>query len=585
MQNRYGIQILLTLAFLFLFSAGSMSVVDYHTKAKEQDQVLTSEERRKFDYFFYQAMNAKALGKYDEAMDLLRYCHTLDSTNANVLVELGTFYNVLQEKDKALSFLQKAVKYDPSNYYYNMMLAGVSKELERKQDVVDLYKAMHEQNPEKLDLLFELSSAYADNGELDKAIEMLNRLEKSTGITDVVTLNKFRYYSMMEQKEKAFGEIQQIIDKYPTNPAYLVLMGDLYLEDQQPEKAWHYYDQANAINPEFPALIVSRINYYEKQNRKAEAQQELKKAIGGSSMEIEAKIQLLTRYLAILQQEKQELSQANSLFESLFQQYPNYSQLNLIYGNVLLLQNQKEKAIEQFQNYIADQPSDPAGYEQIIRLALSEEDMKTLKSVTTEGIKHIPHEPQFYFYLGAAHYQEGEHQEALKVFTDGLEHAVIENPLLKSDFYGQIGDLNYFLGKKEEAFANYEKALELNPQNLPVLNNYSYYLSLEKKDLDKAEKMSGITVKVEPMNPTYLDTYGWILYEQGSYVMSRIYLEKAVEYSGDDASAEVLEHYGDLLDKVGEHEKAVQQWQKAKELGGDSKVLDKKIKTTTRVSK
>lgn len=562
-----------------------MSVVDYHTKAKEQDQVLTSEERRKFDYFFYQAMNAKALGKYDEAMDLLRYCHTLDSTNANVLVELGTFYNVLQEKDKALSFLQKAVKYDPSNYYYNMMLAGVSKELQRKQDVVDLYKAMHEQNPEKLDLLFELSSAYADNGELDKAIEMLNRLEKSTGITDVVTLNKFRYYSMMEQKEKAFGEIQQIIDKYPTNPAYLVLMGDLYLEDQQPEKAWHYYDQANAINPEFPALIVSRINYYEKQNRKAEAQQELKKAIGGSSMEIEAKIQLLTRYLAILQQEKQELSQANSLFESLFQQYPNYSQLNLIYGNVLLLQNQKEKAIEQFQNYIADQPSDPAGYEQIIRLALSEEDMKTLKSVTTEGIKHIPHEPQFYFYLGAAHYQEGEHQEALKVFTDGLEHAVIENPLLKSDFYGQIGDLNYFLGKKEEAFANYEKALELNPQNLPVLNNYSYYLSLEKKDLDKAEKMSGITVKVEPMNPTYLDTYGWILYEQGSYVMSRIYLEKAVEYSGDGASAEVLEHYGDLLDKVGEHEKAVQQWQKAKELGGDSKVLDKKIKTTTRVSK
>lgn len=562
-----------------------MSVVDYHTKAKEQDQVLTSEERRKFDYFFYQAMNAKALGKYDEAMDLLRYCHTLDSTNANVLVELGTFYNVLQEKDKALSFLQKAVKYDPSNYYYNMMLAGVSKELERKQDVVDLYKAMHEQNPEKLDLLFELSSAYADNGELDKAIEMLNRLEKSTGITDVVTLNKFRYYSMMEQKEKAFGEIQQIIDKYPTNPAYLVLMGDLYLEDQQPEKAWHYYDQANAINPEFPALIVSRINYYEKQNRKAEAQQELKKAIGGSSMEIEAKIQLLTRYLAILQQEKQELSQANSLFESLFQQYPNYSQLNLIYGNVLLLQNQKEKAIEQFQNYIADQPSDPAGYEQIIRLALSEEDMKTLKSVTTEGIKHIPHEPQVYFYLGAAHYQEGEHQEALKVFTDGLEHAVIENPLLKSDFYGQIGDLNYFLGKKEEAFANYEKALELNPQNLPVLNNYSYYLSLEKKDLDKAEKMSGITVKVEPMNPTYLDTYGWILYEQGSYVMSRIYLEKAVEYSGDGASAEVLEHYGDLLDKVGEHEKAVQQWQKAKELGGDSKVLDKKIKTTTRVSK
>ena len=250
--------------------------------------------------------------------------------------------------------MQRAVKYDPDNYYYNMMLAAVCKELERKQDVVDIYKAMHDRYPEKMDLLFELSVAYAANGELGKAIEMLNQLEKSTGITDVVTLNKFRYYSMMDQKEKAFGEIQQIIDKYPGNPAYLVLMGDLYLEDQQPKKARKYYEQAKEINPEFPALIVSRINYFEKQNRKAEAQQELENAINSSAMEIETKIELLTRYLTILEQENQDLSQANPLFESLFQQYPNYSGLNLIYGNVLMMQDDKEKALEQFYAYIKE---------------------------------------------------------------------------------------------------------------------------------------------------------------------------------------------------------------------------------------
>ncbi len=584
MHKRYTRQLFFILTLLLTSPAGSIASETDPDKRASGEVPLTVEERRKFDHFFYEAVNAKVQGKYDEAMDLFRYCHALDSTNANVLVELGTFYNVLQEKDKALLYLQKAVSHDPENYYYNMMLAGLSKELGLKQDVVDIYSAMHERYPDKQELLYELASAYADNGELQQAIEMLDRLEKSTGITEIVTLSKFRYYSMMGQKEKAFDEIRQIIEKNPSNPAYLVLLGDLYLEDNQVEKAWDYYEQARSVDPAFPELILSRINFYEKQNRKKEAQEELERAISSSSMEVETKLQLLTRYIGILQQEQQDLTQANPLFESLFQQYPNFSRLYMIYGNVLMMQNEKDRAMEQFWKYISDQPDDPAGYEQIIRIALSEEDLETIQLVTQQGIKNIPQEPQFYFYLGAAHYQQKNYEEALRVFKEGLEHAVIENPLLESDFYGQIGDLNYFLGRKEEAFESYEKALQLNPHNLPVLNNYSYYLSLDRRDLDKAEMMSGITIKAEPMNPTYLDTYGWILYEQGSYLMAKIYLEKAVEYSGENPSAEVLEHYGDILNKTGEKEKAVEQWIRAKELGGDAEALDRKIKTITNSS-
>lgn len=581
MHNRYTIQLFLILTLLLFCPIGSIATENNIKLSDSCEVSLTQEERRKFDHFFYEALNAKAQGKYDEAMDLFRYCHALDSTNANVLVELGTFYNVLQEKDKALTYLQKAVAHDPSNYYYNMMLAGLSKELDRKQDVVDIYTAMHERYPDKQELLYELASAHADNGELQQAIDMLDQLEKSTGIIETVTMSKFRYYSMLEQKEEAFEEIEQIIEKNPSNPAYLVLMGDLYMEDNQSEKAWEYYERAYKVDASFPALILSRINYYEKNNRKRKAQEELEAAITGSSMDAETKVQLLTRYLGILQQEQQDLAQANPLFESLFKQYPNYSRLRMIYGNVLLMQDDKKGAMKQFREYITEQPDDPAGYEQIIRIALPEEDMETLKSITEEGIKNIPQEPQFYFYLGAAHYQEENHEEALRVFKEGLEHAVIENPLLESDFHGQIGDINFFLGHKEEAFKSYEKALQLNPQNLPVLNNYSYYLSLDKRDLDKAEMMSGLTIKAEPMNPTYLDTYGWILFEQGSYIMAKIYLEKAVEYSGENPSAEVLEHYGDLLHKTGEKEKAVEQWIRARELGGDAEALDRKIKNIT----
>ncbi|WP_019538019.1 tetratricopeptide repeat protein [Proteiniphilum acetatigenes] len=580
----YPITVIKKILFTFFLFVSISAICPVEMVAQQEKQgqqiQLNEETRRKFDYYFYGALNAKALGNYDQAIDLFQHCYALDSTNANVLVELGTFYNVLQEKNKALDFFRRSVTYDPDNYYYNMMLAGLSKELDLKQEVIDIYTHLSQLYPEKLDVRFELANAYAEAGEFQEAVDTLDELEKNTGINEMIALNKFRLYSMMDEKEQAFDEIKQIIEKNPSEPRYLILMGDLYLEDNQNEEALKYYERAKAIDPDYPALILSMVNYYERTNDKQAAQAELQKAVANSSMDVEVKLQLLTRYLGILQQSQQDMKQVNALFETLFEQHPNNSQLNMIYGNVLLLQMDKKGAAKQFEIYTEANPEDPAGYEQLLRIALPDQDLEKIKEVTTEALKHLPQEAQFYFYLGAVHYQQENHREALKVFEDGLANATMRNPIVESDFHGQIGDLNYFLGNKEKAFESYEKALQLNPQNLPVLNNYSYYLSLEKKDLDKAEQMSGITVKAEPTNPTYLDTYGWVLYEQGSYTLAKIYIERAIENSKeDDLSAEVVEHYGDVLFRTGEKEKALEQWKKAKELGGDSPALDKKIKT------
>lgn len=507
--------------------------IPLNVNAQVVDSTLFDNNARKFDYYFYEALNAKAQGNYSEALDLFLHCNELDSTNANVLVELGTFYNVMEEKEKALEYYKKAVHYDKNNYYYNMMLAGLSRDLNLHQEVVDIFKYMRELNPDKPELLFELANAYADNEEIEKAIESLDELEKSLGVSEALALNKFRLYSMIDNKEKAYEEIEHIIEKNPGDQRYLLLMGDILMEDNQRDKALEYYQKAKIIDPDFPPLILSMVNYYERTGNSKAAQTELTNAITNTVMEVDTKLELLTRYLAVLQQNDQDLKQANILFESLFEQHPNNTQINLIYGNVLSLQNDYEKAVNQFEIFIEDNPDNPGGYEQIIRVALPKEDFDKVKEITTRALEHLPQEAQFYYYLGAVNYQNGNYKEALRVFEEGLENAVFNNPILESDFHGQIGDLNYFLDNKQAAFENYEKALKLNPQNLPVLNNYSYYLSLEKKDLDRAEKMSSITVKAEPLNPTYLDTYGWILYEQGSYIMAKIYIEKAIEYENE----------------------------------------------------
>lgn len=565
-------KIIIALSVMLYLTSGFVFAQD------NSDWVIDADNQRKFDFYFYDALSAKAQGNYDEALNLLQHCHALDSTNAAVLSELSGFYNVLQDKGKAAVFLQKAVDKDPDNYYYNMMLGSLYKDLDRKEEAIDIYNKILKAHPEKIDVFMSLAEVYNDNGDLKKAIEVLDELENSVGVRESITLNKFRLYSMLSEKDKAFDEIEIIIQKNPDNISYILLLGDLYMQDNQLDKSLEQYKKVETIDPDYPALVLSMVNYYEKSGKPELALEEINRALVSPMFEIDVKLQLLTRYITMLQTNETDTKIANPLFATLFDQHPHNAQLNFLYGSVLLLQENEEDAMKQFEIYTAAEPENPAGWEQMLRIALPDSLDKVIM-ITQEALKYIPDAYQFYFYLGGAKYQQEKYKEALAIFEEGLEAMGEESIPVKSDFYAQIGDLNYHLGNKELAYENYEKALKLNPQNLGVLNNYSYFLSLDNKSLDKAERMSGVSVKAEPTNATFLDTYGWVLFKQGAYTMAKIYIENAVKYSEDAPSAEVLEHYGDILYKTGEEEKAIEQWKKAKELGSDSKTLDKKIKT------
>lgn len=164
----------------------------------------------------------------------------------------------------------------------------------------------------------------------------------------------------------------------------------------------------------------------------------------------------------------------------------------------------------------------------------------------------------------------------MNTYYAGLNIIPKENLPLKSDFYGQIGDIYYQMGQLDQAYKAYDEALKYNDKNVVVLNNYSYFLSLEKKDLKKAERMSAQCIKLEPDNATYLDTYAWIFFVQGNYTLAKIYIESALE-KDKTKSAELVDHYGDILFMNGDKEKAVEQWKKAKEMGKDSEILNRKI--------
>lgn len=566
---------------MMVLSVG-IAPIGAQTVAPTPQNLEKAAKQRKFDHFYYEALNAKATFEMANLTDLYMHTYALDSTNASVLMELGALYRAVGNTPKAFDFMNKALSYDPTNYTYNLRYIELCKELERKEDVVKVYEFILKQYPNKTEHLFDVANAYADIGELQKAIDALNKLEGIVGFSESITLNKFRLYDMMGKKQKAFDEIEQVIKKNPTDMRYPVMLGNLYLTEGKEKKAFSYFDKVRATDPNNPQLVLSMVEYYEKKGERQRARQEILNAINNPEIDADMKVNLLLSHMMSLQSNNEKLEGFEPIFDRLFTLHPNHATARLLYGNYLTTNKNSAEAYKQYELYTEAQPDKPEGYENMLRLALQEQDMDKVIEITSTAITYLPKMAQFYYYLGGAYYQKEEYDNALKTFEDGLAHAEFANPFVESDFYGQVGDLNYHKGNHAVAFENYDKALSLNPENLLVLNNYSYYLSLKREKLDKAEQMSSITVKAEPTNPTFLDTYGWILFEQGSYTMAKIYIEKAIEYSTEEEpSAELYEHYGDVLYQLGDKEKAIEQWHKAKAKESDSKTLDKKIETGT----
>ena len=568
----------LTLSIQNLFAEKKIKTATTSTPSPLKDK-LSPKERRLFTYYFYEAANSKSIEQYDAAFDYMKYCYELDSTNASVLYELGNYYNLLQKKDAAYKYFKSAVKNDSSNYYYNLALANFCFDAKNYKESIVTFNKLIKLDPSKAEIYPYLAESYSQSGDIRKAIETLNSLETIVGLNEKISLQKFQLYSQINEKGKAYEEINKYIEKYPTEAKYLILLGDLYMRDNQTKDAWTAYSKASLIEPNNPYLINSLSNYYETIGQHDKTEKLLSDAVLNKKIDVDAKLGILTQYVGILQQNKKDLQPINAYFDTLMTQYPQEPKLNLMYGNLLMLQGKKQEAKFQYQVFSEANPTNPVGWEQLLRTTFPDSIDESIKICKT-AIGYVPKQPQFYFYLGICQFQKEEYKNALATYQTGLKYVDDQNEQMKSDFYGQIGDLYNKIGQRDSSYASYDKAIEHNPQNLGVLNNYSYFLSLDKKNLDKAEKMSGLTVKAEPTNPTYLDTYGWVLYVQEAYTVAKLYIEKAVNYSGENPSAEVLEHYGDVLFKTGEKDKALEYWKKAlAQTKEKNSALEEKVKT------
>lgn len=534
-----------------------------HQQVVVQKDPLTPEQRRKYDYYFLEAVRMKQKGDYDAAYELYQHCLDIYPASGAALYELSQFYMYLGQERKGELALKQAVFSDESNFWYKQTLASY---YERKRDVpkaIAVYENMADQFPSRLEPLMSLIDLYNQTKSYQQVINTLNRLEELDGKSEQISMEKFRMFLLLGDQEKAFTEIESLSKEYPYDMRYQTILGDVYLNNDKPQEALGVYQRILKEEPGYAPALISMASYYQKTGQDSLYQAQLDTILLNDDVQSDTKMEIMRQLILQSEQDSKDSTQVISLFQNILKRPQQNADLAMLCAQYLLAKKMEKEAVPVLHQILELDPENKPARLQLLSYAIRDNNLDDVIRIAKPALEYNPESLEFYYYLGIAYHQKGETDEALDVFTKGVKQINEKSDKgVVSDFYAILGDLYHSKEMHAEAYAAYDSSLVYNPDNIGTLNNYAYFLSVERKDLDKAEEMSYRTVKAEPDNETYLDTYAWILFEKGRYTEARIYIEQALRNKGDK-SRTIVEHAGDIYYMLGEKDKALEYWKKA----------------------
>ena len=570
MKIKYG-HLVVSLALMVTWAcspAGKLAVV-------KNEKELDENDLREYNYALTEATKQKLFGNYKQAAALYQKCLEVNPNSDAAAFELAGIYMMAQDFNKAKDLTQKAVNIDPDNYWYKVQLIHLFMIKDKPDSAIVLYEDILEKWPEKVDVKFELSRLYSETGKENKALKMLDEIERDNGISEPVSLLKEQIYMKQGKPEMAIAELKALIEVAPEEVRYLGVLAELYTTLDRKEEAKKTYKKIFEIEPDNGIAQLSMAEFYRLENDTAKQFEYLVMAFKNPSLPIDRKMGVMIDFLTDQEKFEKNKTRIDSLLVILKELYPGDYRVRTANADYLSKLEKYEQALEEYDAVLKEQKGNYFIWEQAIFIENMMGNNEHVYNRANEALKYFEDKPLLYLFKGGAALQLGKNKEAVDALEKGMALANKNLPLLVQ-FYSMLADAWQNLGEHDKSDEYFEKALQIEPENIVVLNNYGYYLSLRETHLDKAEKMSWKTIQAEPENPTYLDTYAWILFKSGKLEHALEYIEKAINFGGG-SDPDILEHYGDILNSMKRHEEALRYWKMAVEAGNESELLKEKI--------
>lgn len=567
--------IVIIISFIAFGCNSSKNTSSFSKQKTSKSVVLNEQDKMKYDFMFLNANKERMIGNYQLSAGLFLQCIELNPGQPTAYYELANIFDATSQTKDAVGYAQKAVSIDGDNYWFRLLYAHLLQKNNNIDESVKQYQILQQKNPLDIDLLYNLAGTQLYSGKYEDALKTYNKLEKEIGINEEISLQKQKIYIKLNNIDKAAEEIKKLINQFPDEPKYQGYLADMYLANNMTEEAFAIYQEILKKDANDPYSHMALYDYYKNKGEVEKATQEIKMVFSNADFSIDTKMQILLSFYSMSESKPEIKQEAYDLSKLLISTHPNDAKAYTIYADFLYRDKKIDSAKENYLKAIELDSSRFALWSQVVFIESELQDYNGMKVHSKMALELFPTQPLFYFFYAVANIQTKEYQEAIDYLITGKDF-VVDNPALLAQFYANLGDSYYKTKDYINSDKNYEKALEIEPKNIYVLNNYSYYLSLRGENLDRAEKLSAKANEVEPNQSNYEDTYAWILYKQGKFIAAKEWLEKAIENGGNNNSV-IMEHLGDVHAKLGNIDKALELWKLAKTLGETSEVIDKKI--------
>ncbi|MBQ8099515.1 MAG: tetratricopeptide repeat protein [Bacteroidaceae bacterium] len=580
-QRRLRTMALVLCILAFPLMAGAQAAQKATPASKE-----SAEADGKFRTYYLESVVQREKGNHTGQYQLLKRALELRPEAPEALFDLAMLgtQGAVMESDEVEQLFQKAIALtQEQNLYYMECYGKYEMTLGKYEEAVPVFRKLA-QNDLKREMAFQmLATIFERQQQYEDLLGVLEDWEKAEGENEEIENMKMKTLNRMRRYDDEIVIAEKLMHENPDNEYYPVARAEAYLHKGDTATAWKAYKEAVAANPDNLSAQVFRVLYFQSLNDEERLLEAIEAVIMNNSQPNDLRVSMMQSLMSSLKGSKKGEMQVERIFSNLMMQPLIEKQFPQMYAQYLASKNRPDSAfVPCMRKLLEIDPTEEQARLLMVQEALDHKDYEEAVRLCKEGIKLRPSRLIFYHIGGGALYQEKRYAESLELFQYGLEQVPATKDRERvSNFYSSYADALHQAGYRDKAYAYYDSALVYNPSNVICLNNYAYFLSLSSDRLDDARKMSARVLKIEPENPTYLDTYAWILFMQGDYEQARAYMEQAMPLLEDEPEdANLYEHAGDIYLMLGRKKEAQAAWQKARKLAPPSKTLKKKIRSS-----
>ncbi|GAB3508842.1 tetratricopeptide repeat protein [Emticicia fontis] len=556
-----------------------LPVLGIAQKNKKADDGTISEKELQAEAVFTDGMKYFIAETYDKAITHFKKAAEMNPASSGANFMIAKSFLATNDVANATLYTEKAAKLDDDNKFYKKFLGDLYTKQKRYKEAAQIYEKLANRYPTDVDNYLDLSNAYIMQEKYSDAVEVYNKIEKTIGMSEEITHQKQLIYLKQNKLEKAIEEGDKLIASEPTEPEYVVQQAQILISNERYDQALKMLESSLKRNPDFAEAHVLLAEIYRKKGDLDKCSQELQVAFTNKNLSSDVKFKILSSYMLMMKDDKGEKNLDNliGLTRELIKQAPSEPKAYVVLGDLLM---KKGDMIGARDSYVKSTQFDKSIFE--VWLAIVEIDSKlnntdSLAKHSEEAIEYFPNQAFFWYHNGVANFAKKDFEKAISSLEEA-RNLSLDNKELTKFVNGLLGDAYNEAKQYSKSDDAYEAVLKVDPNDEHVLNNYAYYLSLRKDKLPRALELSSKLAEKNTNNATYLDTHAWVLYTMKDYQKSREVLERAVKQSSG-VSGTIVEHYGDVLYQLGEKDKAIEQWKKARQMGENSINIDKKIQS------